>query len=181
MRAQLFPLSAALKLLPDPLHAEVLTRLFNHLLKGQYIADQLQELDGKRLAIHITDATTRLLFQVQGNHLVRVAWRGERPWDVCIRGRLEDFWLLATREEDPDTLFFNRTLAIEGETETGLHLKNLLDSLDFDWDAHLQAVLGPRLAPLAGRYSRQLGLERHFKRLMGVSGGTGSPPPERRA
>ena len=40
------------------------------------------------------------------------------------------------REEDPDTLFFNRKLQIEGDTELGLITKNLLDSVDWpfgDW------------------------------------------------
>ena len=35
------------------------------------------------------------------------------------------------REEDPDTLFFNRKLQIEGDTELGLITKNLLDSVDW--------------------------------------------------
>ena len=35
------------------------------------------------------------------------------------------------REEDPDTLFFNRKLVIEGDTELGLVVKNLLDSVDW--------------------------------------------------
>ena len=35
------------------------------------------------------------------------------------------------REEDPDTLFFNRKLHIEGDTELGLITKNLLDSVDW--------------------------------------------------
>ena len=59
-----------------------------------------------------------------------------------IRGSYDDFWRLASRSEDPDTLFFQRRLTIEGETETGLLLKNLLDGLEYDWRAHVRAVLG---------------------------------------
>ena len=39
---------------------------------------------------------------------------------------------LMLREEDPDTLFFSRRLRIEGDTELGLIVKNLLDSVDWD-------------------------------------------------
>jgi len=39
------------------------------------------------------------------------------------------------REEDPDTLFFNRKLVIEGDTELGLIVKNLLDSIDWSHTA----------------------------------------------
>ncbi|MNP62413.1 SCP-2 sterol transfer family protein [compost metagenome] len=52
-----------------------------------------------------------------------------RP-SVTIRGNWRDFVLLASRHEDPDTLFFRRRLVIEGDTELGLAVKNLIDSLD---------------------------------------------------
>lgn len=51
---------------------------------------------------------------------------------VSISGNWGDFLLLASRKEDPDTLFFRRRLVIEGDTELGLAIKNLLDSLDPD-------------------------------------------------
>ena len=58
--------------------------------------------------------------------------------DVVIRGVWRDFLLLASRQEDPDTLFFRRRLVIEGDTDLGLAIKNLIDSLDPD-------TLPPRL------------------------------------
>ncbi|MGZ0714225.1 ubiquinone anaerobic biosynthesis accessory factor UbiT [Pseudomonas palleroniana] len=51
---------------------------------------------------------------------------------VTIHGNWREFLLLASRQEDPDTLFFRRRLVIEGDTELGLGLKNLIDSLDPD-------------------------------------------------
>jgi predicted lipid carrier protein YhbT len=38
---------------------------------------------------------------------------------------------------------------MEGETETALLVKNLLDALDWDFDAHAQAVLPTPLARAA--------------------------------
>ncbi len=52
--------------------------------------------------------------------------------DVSFSGKLNDFVLMMGRQEDPDTLFFQRRLQIEGDTELGLELKNLLDNLDID-------------------------------------------------
>jgi predicted lipid carrier protein YhbT len=52
--------------------------------------------------------------------------------DVSISGNLNAFILLAAQLEDPDTLFFRRELLIEGDTELGLEVKNLLDSLDIE-------------------------------------------------
>lgn len=36
------------------------------------------------------------------------------------------------RKEDPDTLFFQRRLQIEGDTELGLYVKNLMDAIELD-------------------------------------------------
>jgi predicted lipid carrier protein YhbT len=52
--------------------------------------------------------------------------------DVSISGDSQDFILLATRRADPDTLFFQRRIRIEGDTELGLGVKNTMDSMDWD-------------------------------------------------
>ena len=41
MKAPVKPLSLLLRTLPDRVHSELLSRLFNHLLRGQRLADQL--------------------------------------------------------------------------------------------------------------------------------------------
>jgi len=51
-----------------------------------------------------------------------------RP-DVVVRASLRDFVAIALRREDPDALFFQRRLVMEGDTELGHGLKNALDSL----------------------------------------------------
>lgn len=70
-----------------------------------------------------------------------------RP-DVVVRARPRDYLALALRREDPDTLFFTRRLAIEGDTELGLVVKNALDAVD--WDA-----LPAPLAQLSARLARR--------------------------
>lgn len=162
MKAPLKPLSILLRSLPDSVHSELLSRLFNHLLRGQYMAEQLHDLDGKRLAIRIKDTRTELLFRIQGNQLKRQPKSSAQAWDVRISGKLGDFWQLASRCEDPDTLFFNRSLAIEGETEAGLYLKNLLDGLDFDLQMHLDAVLGKSVGHTLGRVLNRSGLQQRL-------------------
>lgn len=51
--------------------------------------------------------------------------------DLCLSANTADFMKMLLRQEDPDTLFFNRRLKIEGDTELGLIVKNLLDSIDW--------------------------------------------------
>ncbi len=133
------PLLLPLRVVPDPIHTAVVSRVLNRLLAGQSIAARLPELDGRVIAIDITDAPCRLRFRITEGQLAAAPNAAQ---DVSIRGRLQDFWLLATRREDPDTLFFERRLCIEGDTETGLYMKNLLDSMEFDFKAHVEATLG---------------------------------------
>jgi len=146
MKLPLPPLAFLVRTLPDPFHAEALSRLANHLMKGQEIARRLDELDGRRICVAVTDAARAPVFRV---HAGRIERAPEGDWDVRIGGRLEDLIALASRAEDPDTLFFQRRLTLEGDTATGLLLKNLLDALDFDVDTHCNAVLGPQ----AGRWA----------------------------
>jgi predicted lipid carrier protein YhbT len=137
-------------LFPERLHAELLARAFNHLMRGQRVGERLRALDSKTVCLHVTDAGCRLRLAIGGDGRLRAAEGLEA--DVTIRGATEDFLALATRREDPDTLFFHRRLAIEGDTETGLAIKNLLDAFEFDWEAHLEDVFGRTpLAPLVAR------------------------------
>ncbi|MEO1817976.1 SCP2 sterol-binding domain-containing protein [Pseudomonas sp.] len=95
--------------------AEPLTRGEFGLLQGHWLQLEVEDLG---LSWFVTCVGRRL----------RVA--PEAVADVRVRGNWREFVLLASREEDPDTLFFRRRLVIEGDTDMGLGLKNLLDSLD---------------------------------------------------
>ncbi|MCP9761279.1 Sterol-binding domain protein, partial [Aquitalea sp. S1-19] len=57
--------------------------------------------------------------------------KSEQAPDLRFAANLADLARMMLREEDPDTLFFNRKLVIEGDTELGLIVKNLLDSVDW--------------------------------------------------
>jgi predicted lipid carrier protein YhbT len=47
--------------------------------------------------------------------------------------------MIAARKQDPDTLFFQRRLVIEGDTELGLYVKNLTYRCLFRFLRALQA------------------------------------------
>lgn len=151
------PLLTALRLplqaVPDPLQSLVLTRVLNRLLRRQPLAARLNELEGCSIGIHIRDADTRLHLRIRHGELVAA---GEEAAQVTIRGDLRDFVALATRAEDPDTLFFQRRLCIEGDVETGLHVKNLLDTIDCDWEARVRERLPRGAGDLAVRFVRHV-------------------------
>jgi len=87
------------------------------LLRGRWLCLRVRDLG---LAWNLTLGRDGLLIAPQA------------PAQVTISGNWREFLLLASRQEDPDTLFFRRRLVLEGDTELGLALKNLIDSLDSD-------------------------------------------------
>lgn len=88
----------------------------------------LKALYGKRISIHVTDIGLHLHFTVNTSGFSAVA--GNVVPDLTISATAYDFYLLAMRKEDPDTLFFNRRLVVEGDTELGLVAKNTLDAIE---------------------------------------------------
>lgn len=136
----------SLRVIPDKIHTQLIACCINHILRGQELKNRLCELEGKSVCINIKDAQTRLHFLIQGGHLKSAP---DKIPNVTITGNITDFWQLAIHKEDPDTLFFRRSLNIEGETETGVHIKNILDSLEYDWNAHFDEVLLPPVARIA--------------------------------
>ncbi|MEZ5453751.1 MAG: SCP2 sterol-binding domain-containing protein [Thiothrix sp.] len=88
-----------------------------------------EELQGRRFCVHVRDVGVRLRFSVTRTGL-KAETAGQA--DVTFTATLMDFIRLALRLEDPDTLFFNRRLLIEGDTDLGLRTKNMLDGVEFE-------------------------------------------------
>ncbi|MFT4172043.1 MAG: SCP2 sterol-binding domain-containing protein [Rhodocyclaceae bacterium] len=85
-------------------------------------------LDGKTVCIKVSDLGVEARVHVQGDRFRAAPSNVEA--DVSFQAAALDYARVALREEDPDTLFFQRRLRIEGDTELGLALKNLLDSIE---------------------------------------------------
>ncbi len=105
-----------------------LQALLQRVLKEALTDGDCDFLQNRWLRINIEDIDLSWNYTLDANLNIRVAKSPQA--DVTIRGSLKSFLFLAAREEDPDTLFFQRDLIIEGDTELGLQVKNLLDSLE---------------------------------------------------
>lgn len=137
-------LAKPVALIPGRVHATVVSKLLNRLLASQITDGELEFMAGRNLGIEIMDAGIRFNLTFDGNRLLAAA--SERAPDLIFRGKVHDFLLLAARREDSDTLFFQRRLQIEGDTDLGLEIKNLLDAID------VGALLNYHLVdPLLGR------------------------------
>jgi predicted lipid carrier protein YhbT len=100
-----------------------LNRLF-----AEAIADgEFDDFEGHKIRLELNGGQPGVTFGFWAGRLRIVDGLGE----ATIRGSLSAFKTLAERNQDPDQLFFQRRLVIEGDTELGLALKNLLDSLEW--------------------------------------------------
>lgn len=130
----------AISRLPSPIFSHVGEKTINRFL-GPLVRDgQLKPLEGKCWKIEISDASRTVFIRLNAGHF-SVTDR-ETDWDVCFKAPLATFLVLALKEEDPDTLFFNRRLSISGDTEIGLAIKNFIDSVE------VEEVLKPPLSLL---------------------------------
>jgi predicted lipid carrier protein YhbT len=123
------PLSFPARLVPTWLHSRVLAQILDRVLAEQIEAGELAMLEGRTLGVEIRDAGVRYRLTLKSGSLVA----SESAPDVVMSGGLHAFLQMLARREDPDTLFFQRRLAIEGDTALGLEIKNFLDRLE--WEA----------------------------------------------
>lgn len=150
-------LFAPLRLIPNVMHSSALSVVLNRFFAAWLRDGELDFLEDKVLRIRVEDAGIEYRLSKSGGKLIAVD--RQRVVDASFVGDVKSFLLLATRREDPDTLFFQRQLRMEGDTEIGLMVKNLLDSMEFSLPAipaPLQA-LGERMLSLYERIQPRRG------------------------
>ncbi|MGL5948533.1 MAG: ubiquinone anaerobic biosynthesis accessory factor UbiT [Aeromonas sp.] len=117
-------------LVPEALQHKPLAALLNRVFSQAISEGDLDFLIDHWLKIELRDIGHSLLISLVNQQLCLAPSPNAPKADVVFSGEVNDFILIAARKEDPDALFFQRRLLITGDTELGLELKNLLDSLD---------------------------------------------------
>ncbi|MCW9012509.1 MAG: SCP2 sterol-binding domain-containing protein [Gammaproteobacteria bacterium] len=139
------------KFTPAGLHSRFFVTSLNRLFKQELAEDELDFMENKVIALQVKDAGLNLRFTLQQQKIK--ACHPKCGADLTMEGTVYDFLLLASRREDPDTLFFNRRLKLSGDTELGLYVKNFLDAIDLTerWKyLHLLSDKASRLAEKLG-------------------------------
>jgi len=122
------PVGQVLGRLPGLPGSMLFVTALNLALAKQLNPDVTQMLVGKKLRLCVLDAQWTFDFEWRKNRFV--ACQNDGSADLTISASAHDFVKLARRQEDPDTLFFNRRLAMEGDTELGLLVKNTIDAIE---------------------------------------------------
>jgi predicted lipid carrier protein YhbT len=92
--------------------------------------ETLEQIEDKRFRVTVLDTGMVADFTYRGGAF-RPLWNTAGMPDLQFSAPLAAYLQMVSRQEDPDTLFFNRTLSIEGDTELGLRVKNMLDALEW--------------------------------------------------
>jgi predicted lipid carrier protein YhbT len=116
--------------LPNKIQNRALLEGLKTVFKEALEDGDFEFLEDKWLKVHIRDLNLSWYISYSDESLIVADVEPQE--DVSFSGNLNDLVLIAGRKEDPDTLFFQRRLSIEGDTELGLEVKNLMDSVDLD-------------------------------------------------
>jgi predicted lipid carrier protein YhbT len=134
--------------MPQWPHAVMLTAALNVAVKTKLLPPESLELfEGRRFLIDVLDTGGRAYFTFRDG-LFRPLFSVPDTPDLHFAANLSAFLQLMARQEDPDTLFFNRELSIEGDTELGLVMKNMLDAVEWPKMPKMPEI--PGLSGLSG-------------------------------
>ncbi len=132
-------LAAPVKFIPEKLHTASIVKILNTVLAEPLQEGDLDFLEGQSVSVEVTDLNLRFALTLDQNEKLTGS-RWQEKDDLNLKGNLYEFLLLASRKEDSDTLFFQRRLKMEGSTDLGLEVKNLLDGLDMETVRYHQQI-----------------------------------------
>lgn len=129
-------LRPSLRLLPFKAQKAMLLPALTSVFREALEDGDFEFLQDKWLKIAITDLGLTWWLSFDEDKLIMASQdemaANNHSEDVSFSATGDDLVLIAGRKQDPDTLFFQRRLKIEGDTELGLEVKNLIDAIDID-------------------------------------------------
>lgn len=122
-------MSVPVKLTPFALKRQVLQQVLSWQFRQALEDGELAFLEGRWLSIEVRDIGLKWFTSVENERLIV---SDAAKADVSFSADASDLLMIAARKQDPDTLFFQRRLVIEGDTELGLYVKNLMDAIELE-------------------------------------------------
>jgi O2-independent ubiquinone biosynthesis accessory factor UbiT len=124
-------LRALVERLPPQPPSFVAARALDQVLLPQLPADARQALTGRCVELRVTDFGLRVRLMLMSSGFAAAPAQTEAA--LRITAPSSSFLRLLRGDDDPDRLFFERALVMEGDTELGLVLKNTLDAIGPLW------------------------------------------------
>lgn len=88
-------------------------------------------LAGRTVEVEVIELGVRVRLQLGPRGFVVAP--SAQPVALTVRATANALWRLVRGEDDADRLFFERALVMEGDTEYGVALKNVLDAIGPLW------------------------------------------------
>jgi predicted lipid carrier protein YhbT len=117
--------------LPPQPPSWLLARVLDRALLPRLPADARAALAGACVELQVIDLGLRVRLRLTPCGFEPAPWRGDAA--LRILAPAQSYVRLLRGEDDPDRLFFERALVMEGDTELGLVLKNTLDAVGPLW------------------------------------------------
>lgn len=117
--------------MPQQLNRMMVQKLLNNAFAEQISDGDFEFLEGRLLQVEIIDAHLFIGLSY-GHNKISCKHFNQHPCssDVTLSVDTLSAITLIQQEVDPDTLFFQRKLKINGDTELAHHVKNTIDTLD---------------------------------------------------
>lgn len=128
LHLRLRSLVARLPVAPTSLLA---ARLLDRVLLPRLPQDARRLLEGHGVELVVTDFGLRVRLHITPAGFASAGEGDEAALRIAATGA--SYLRLLRGEDDPDRMFFERTLVMEGDTELGLVLKNTLDAIGPLW------------------------------------------------
>ncbi len=121
----------ATSFMPHKLNCTLTQQLLNKAFMEQISDGDFDFLEGRLLQVEIIDARLFIGLSFEQNRISCFHFNCQsRHSDVTLSIKTVDAISLIQQQVDPDTLFFQRRLKINGDTELAHHMKNTIDTLD---------------------------------------------------
>lgn len=117
-------LALPLQLLPATPVNRLAVLVLNQVFAAALAEGELEFLHRRSICLYALDLPWRIHLSASRRRLYTPTV--PRKPDLQIAATVDDYLRLMLREADPDTLFFQRRLRMQGDTELGLQVKNFL-------------------------------------------------------
>ncbi len=117
-------------LIPSALSNRAIVAMFNQIFKEAISVGDLDFLENNWVLIKVTDINLSFALSLKNNMLI--VGDNQQEYDLCISAKACHFLSMVAKKKDPDTLFFQRKIKMQGSTELGLYVKNFLDAFEVE-------------------------------------------------
>lgn len=129
----------------------ILRRIVRHVAQlHPELFERLGDSCSKQFLIDAKGMPFLLLLRPDPENLMLVAKsrHAEIPYDVLVSGKFVTLLRMIDSKTDSDALFFNRDIAVTGDTEAIVALRNALDDMDATLADDVATAFGPLRGPV---------------------------------